>query len=446
MPALVALLALKSGLSKEKSEDFLKEFFKLISETLREGDSVKIKSLGTFKIMNVETRKSVNVTNGEEILIQGHRRIVFVASKEMADKVNSPFSMFESVELNPEAAGEIESMITGIEKPVKERQEEDAVYKSVETSFVKSEPSPKENVASAKENIAVEVETVKEAEDIIESKEVEEPVEEKEIPYEIETVADQQTLAGEQLESEEQPVSYEERESDYTEPNIVDDSDDEENYNESYPEEYEESEPEQIYSEEPEKRKKFSFWWGMITGILIALLIGGCCYYFLVYKQILSGSKSDNSGSLDTPSYLTDSSLYDEGDEEETENEIIPDTIAGFSEITETKQETVEKPEENIVVEKEEIANTEPSDKTVKDIIGPHNYLTTMAQNHYGDFNLWPYIYEENKSFLGHPDRIKPGTEVVIPPLSKYGVNPKDPKDIRKAKKMGVEIYKRYSK
>ena len=98
------------------------------------------------------------------------------------------------------------------------------------------------------------------------------------------------------------------------------------------------------------------------------------------------------------------------------------------------------------VTPKEEspVAETQPSDKVVKDIIGPHNYLTTMAQRHYGDYNLWAYIYEENKSFLGHPDRIKPGTEVVVPPLSKYGIDPKNPDDVKKAKRLGIEIYKRF--
>ena len=138
MPALVALLALKSGLTKEKSEEFLKEFFKLISDTLREGDSVKIKSLGTFKIMNVETRKSVNVTNGEEIIIQGHRRIVFVASKEIAEEINTPFSMFESVELNPAAEAEIESMMTTAESQPEIKAAPAPVV--IESEVIKEEP------------------------------------------------------------------------------------------------------------------------------------------------------------------------------------------------------------------------------------------------------------------------------------------------------------------
>ncbi len=38
-----------------------------------------------------------------------------------------------------------------------------------------------------------------------------------------------------------------------------------------------------------------------------------------------------------------------------------------------------------------------------------------MAKEHYGNYNLWPYIYEENKAILGHPDRIRPGTKVIVP-------------------------------
>ena len=93
----------------------------------------------------------------------------------------------------------------------------------------------------------------------------------------------------------------------------------------------------------------------------------------------------------------------------------------------------------------EDVVPTAPSDKKVYDTISTTRYLTTMAKDHYGNYNLWPYIYKENSKILGHPDRIRPGTKVVIPPLSQYGVDPKNPEDIKKAKKLGVEIYSRYN-
>ena len=96
---------------------------------------------------------------------------------------------------------------------------------------------------------------------------------------------------------------------------------------------------------------------------------------------------------------------------------------------------------------------TEPSDEPaalnndpVYDTITKTRYLTTMAKEHYGNYHLWPYIYEENKSILGHPDRIRPGTRVRIPSLEKYGIDPKNPDDIAKAKKKGVQIYAKWSK
>lgn len=95
---------------------------------------------------------------------------------------------------------------------------------------------------------------------------------------------------------------------------------------------------------------------------------------------------------------------------------------------------------------KQTAAPTSPSDIKATDKITNTRYLTTMAKEHYGNYNLWPYIYLENEGKLGHPDRIKPGTTIVIPNISKYGIDPSNPKDIEKARKLGVEIYRKNSK
>lgn len=91
-----------------------------------------------------------------------------------------------------------------------------------------------------------------------------------------------------------------------------------------------------------------------------------------------------------------------------------------------------------------EVAPTKPSDQKQYDTITKTRYLTTMAKDHYGNYHLWPYIYKENAAFLGHPDRIRPGTRVVIPDLKKYGINPNNPADIAKAKQLGTQIYAKY--
>ncbi|MDE5813354.1 MAG: hypothetical protein K2H72_03620 [Muribaculaceae bacterium] len=73
-------------------------------------------------------------------------------------------------------------------------------------------------------------------------------------------------------------------------------------------------------------------------------------------------------------------------------------------------------------------------------------FLITMSREYYGNPDFWPYIYEENSDKLGHPDRIVPGTMVVVPRLSKFGVDPKNPADVEKAKRLGKQIYARYGK
>ncbi len=47
--------------------------------------------------------------------------------------------------------------------------------------------------------------------------------------------------------------------------------------------------------------------------------------------------------------------------------------------------------------------------------------LSAIAQSQYGDFNLWPLIFDLNKDKIGpNPNRIKPGTRLLLLPLQRY--------------------------
>lgn len=81
----------------------------------------------------------------------------------------------------------------------------------------------------------------------------------------------------------------------------------------------------------------------------------------------------------------------------------------------------------------------------VTDTITATRYLTTMARAHYGQMEYWVYIYEENASQLGHPDRLNAGTVVVIPPAAKYGLTPGDPEKLKEASVKAIEIYSRFN-
>jgi|GEM_PF-158490 Bacterial nucleoid DNA-binding protein len=97
---LIDLFAEKKGLSKKDAENFLKEFFALIEKALEVDKYVKIKGFGTFKLIDVDSRESVNVNTGERFQIQGHTKISFTPEASLRDQINKPFSHFETVILN----------------------------------------------------------------------------------------------------------------------------------------------------------------------------------------------------------------------------------------------------------------------------------------------------------------------------------------------------------
>lgn len=97
---LIDQLVNNQGLDRKKTENFIKEFFSLIEEALEKNKSVKIKGFGTFKLVDVDSRESVNVNTGERINIQGHTKITFIPDQVLKDTINKPFAHFETVVLN----------------------------------------------------------------------------------------------------------------------------------------------------------------------------------------------------------------------------------------------------------------------------------------------------------------------------------------------------------
>ena len=93
-------LIAQNGLSKKEATLFVNMMFETIREALERDKTVKVKGLGTFKIIDVESRESVNVNTGERVLIEGHNKITFTPDVLMKELVNKPFSQFETVVLN----------------------------------------------------------------------------------------------------------------------------------------------------------------------------------------------------------------------------------------------------------------------------------------------------------------------------------------------------------
>lgn len=400
LAGLTARLSVRTGDTKRQTEDFLRELFALIAGELEKGESVKVPGLGVFKSIEVEARKSVNVNTGEETMIPGHRKIVYMASKELSATVNEPFSMFQTIELTDEAVTELE----GAEA---------------------AEPEPE---AVCDVPFASTVYELEEPEVIAESEL------ERESAQEAESELIQEQPEAFQPASEESPDS-DDGTKDPKDLNDLRDSKDLNDFKDSKdlkdltdPDISEDSEVPAI----PRKR----FWPGFLIGFAAACLIAFVAVWALFEYGVLSSDRLAEAepkpavkAAAMTPASVEVPAV--EPDKSKSE----PEPAAEEPEVQKSAPET----------ETEPSVPTQPSDKKVYDTITKTRYLTTMAKDHYGNYHLWPYIYKENEKILGHPDRIRPGTKVVVPPLSKYGVNPDNKADIDKAKKLGNEIYARYN-
>ena len=148
---LSGVLMSKNGLGDKESRRFVKAIFDVIQECLDEEKVVKVKGLGTFKIIEVDDRESINVNTGERVLIEGHSKLTFTPDSVMKEIVNKPFSQFETVILNdgvdfPEPA--IEEPIS--EEPISEEpiSEEPIPEDPILEDSISEEPIFEEPVAA----------------------------------------------------------------------------------------------------------------------------------------------------------------------------------------------------------------------------------------------------------------------------------------------------------
>ena len=195
------ILTEKNGLSPREASNFAAEMFSVILQRLQEGDAVKVKGLGTFKIINVEARESVSVRTGERVVIDSHSKVTFTPDTIMRELVNKPFSQFETVVLND-----------GVEfEDIKDDEAEEEATVTEKTT-VTEEPAVVEEPAVAEEPVAAEEPVVVEEQP---AETEEEPVVEEESAVEEEPVVDEEPAVEEEpaelinfYEEEEEPERH----------------------------------------------------------------------------------------------------------------------------------------------------------------------------------------------------------------------------------------------
>ena len=253
---LCSVLTSKNGLDDKESHRFIKAIFDVIQEGLDEDKIVKVKGLGTFKIIEVDDRESINVNTGERVLIEGHSKLTFTPDSVMKEIVNKPFSQFETVILNE-----------GVDFPepvVEEPAVEDIIAdEPAEDKEIIVEPQIDNNVA----------EQSVEEEPVAEKTVAEEPVAEKNVAEE--PVAEEPVAEDSVVEFTEDNDNVQSGEENSVEESVFETSNQED--------ESEETLDVDMTEEEPSNNKSILRW--ILSGVAVLLLILGAAYGGYLYGR-----------------------------------------------------------------------------------------------------------------------------------------------------------------
>ncbi len=389
-----------TGCSEREAADFISAVTDEVTTRLKaHQENIEVPGLGSFGVDR-----------------QGY--VVFTPAQEIAAEVNEPFSLFESVMLEPgvtaeELAGvEAENYAPHTALP-EDPEEQKPVEQENPVPAVISEPSPAEVEYKTQPTQPDETFTTHE-ESVSEESITEKPISTQQtIPANpVSTVKEEvKEATGAQL----QVADYSPA------PESNDDYD-------SYPE-YQESLQTGRHGFNP----VIAYILGIVTGFLVC-----CVLVYFLYPKLMNDS-------IDAAYGVTSEEYAD--DEDVTDN--VEDTTASFtSDVTE--EELQPEPAATIPAPQPTppAATTEPAKKAdndvVYDTVRPGYFLTKIAQKHYGVQEFWVYIYEENKDRIANPMKLPAGFKVVIPPAEKYGINPNDPASVEKAKNISHELNRKF--
>lgn len=397
---LVALLAERHGMSKRNAESFVKEFFLLIEEALEKDKYVKVKGLGVFKLIEVESRESVNVNTGERFEIQSHTKISFTPDPALKDLINRPFSHFETVVLNDDII--CNDTIPEKDQDSDEFTETDNDYDKISEKSAESEKVDNNYISASQDTDGVlHTEINKNAEPNVEEK--------------ISATLEEET------EKRVTPESISDNNKDSN--NIIQTSNPQTRDN-LYENELESFEEDPIEKHDSSTMKYF------IAIVFFVILLCGGAIAFMYFPEISDSfskpTSSNKTEKLADKKVLNSDSLLDR----DTIKNSIQDTV---SKSKVTKEQIIEKENtdtkivQNEIKENKEDLNQpltlEPSaykivgTKTIY-AIKKGESLVKVSLLFYGTKKMWPLIVKHNSDKIKSPDHVPYGTKVKIPELA----------------------------
>ena len=462
---LIDLLAAKHSMTKKDAEAFVKEFFLLIEQALENEKTVKIKGLGTFKLVDVDSRESVNVNTGERFQIKGHTKVSFTPDTNLRDTINKPFAHFETVVLNEGTVLE--------DTPMEESDEEEGAVSDTETEMIDSEIAGNENAGGdIQEEIQLEepVPTVEavavaevpetdanetgqpetepeliateepeaeelpeveiEPESVSEEAPEEEPVEESsETVLEPakeqseETIIEEQKPETETTEEEEEKTVITEKAEVTAEQIIAQELHKANMEPVTLQEQPEIEQPKATYTDKDSDKKEKSAIPYLIATIIIVLLLCGGAILFIYYPDLFSSSSDKNVVDIPevTQPVQPEAQLSDTIAHKDTVVEAVQPQPVVKKEPTAEPVKAESKPaqQQPTASAYSDSASYKITGTKTKYTIKEGETLTKVSLRFYGTKAMWPYIVKHNPKVIKNPDNVPYGTTIEIPELTK---------------------------
>ena len=261
------MTAADETLDKKTCEAFARTLFEVVEEALLTDKFVKVKGFGTFKLVAVSDRESVNINTGERFQIEGHTKVSFIPDNTLKEEINRPFAHFETIDLSDETEqAELDAIDAAAAEEALENEEAEETVEEVAEEMPATEPAEEVVEEEVKEDVPEEV--LKE-----------EPVEEAEEPMEEPVATEPQTIVTAEK-KEEEPAKAEEPAADTTlesEKAPEPEAEEQEEAPTALPVSYE-------YTEQP-PRRPFN-WWKAI-GVFFFVLALMLLSYFAGYYRLL---------------------------------------------------------------------------------------------------------------------------------------------------------------
>ena len=261
------MTAADETLDKKTCEAFARTLFEVVEEALLSDKFVKVKGFGTFKLVAVSDRESVNINTGERFQIEGHTKVSFIPDNTLKEEINRPFAHFETIDLSDETEqAELDAIDAAAAEEALENEEAEETVEEVAEEMPAAEPAEEVVEEEVKEEVPEEVL-------------IEEPVEEAEEPMEEPVATEPQTIVTAEK-KEEEPAKAEEPAADTTlesEKGPEPEAEEQEEAPTVLPVSYE-------YTEQP-PRRPFN-WWKAI-GVFFFVLALMLLSYFAGYYRLL---------------------------------------------------------------------------------------------------------------------------------------------------------------